>query len=284
MIGRNARITITRRAGLSSVSLGRPSASSAPSRNLSLASFSSTENDPHRQWSNNDPSKSLGAAGISLRRCPPPFLPQPLQNHALIQAASFSSTTASSAKDAEEGSSGIRGWMNDRQARQEQEKYMEQMTRLSTMEVFSMERYREELQSGVDGGGVMTKLSFLQTKEIKQAKEVIEVVDKIIEVVGPDATAEDLLQLDRLQRLRVATAANKTLEEIAIMVSQITNMDVMQKTLRKRYLEGKPIPPDKDAMQAVIQKDAMSVLSKSQKEMMKTRQESNARRMARRRR
>ena len=137
-----------------------------------------------------------------------------------------------------------------------------------------MDKYREELQSGIDGGGMMTKVSFMQTKEIKQAKEVIEVVDKIIDVVGPKATAEDLIQLDRMDRLRVANAANKTLEEIAIMVSQITNMDVMQKTLRKRYLEGKPIPPDKDSMQAVIQKDAMSVLSKSQKEMMKSRQES----------
>lgn len=158
------------------------------------------------------------------------------------------------------------------------------MMKLSTMEVFTMELYREELQSGVDSAGMMTKISFMQTKEIKQAKEVVEVVDKIIEVVGPDATAEDLITLDRMQRLRVANAANKTLEEIAIMVSQITNMDVMQKTLRKRYLEGKPIPLDKDAMQAVIQKDAMSVLSKSQKEMMKSRQEQNARRMARRRR
>ncbi len=155
------------------------------------------------------------------------------------------------------------------------------MTRLSTMEVFTMKEYRKELQDGIDGGGMMTKISFMQTKEIKQAKEVVEVVDKIIEVVGPDATAEDLIQMDRLHRLKVATAANRTVEDIAIMVSQITNMDVMQKTLRKRYLEGKPIPPDKDAMQAVIQKDALSVLSKSQKEMMKSRQESNARRMAR---
>ena len=58
----------------------------------------------------------------------------------------------------------------------------------------------------------------------------------------------------------------------------------MQKTLRKRYLEGKPIPENKEAMQAIVQKDALSVLSKSQKEMMKSRQEANARRMARKRR
>mmetsp|Transcript_23365 Transcript_23365/g.41437 ORF Transcript_23365/g.41437 Transcript_23365/m.41437 type:complete len:119 (+) Transcript_23365:2-358(+) len=114
------------------------------------------------------------------------------------------------------------------------------------------------------------------------AKEVLEVVDVIIDVLGPQATAEDLIAMDRLQRLKVATNANKTLEDIAIMVSQITNMDVMQKTLRKRRLEGKPIPSDPEAMQAAVKKDAMTVLSKSQKEMLKSRQVDAARRMARR--
>jgi len=274
MIGRTS--AIARHATSSSLSPGIRSQLEAPSRRM-MSSLSAVNN---QYWQHN---RDKTTAGISPKSSSlyshSNSRVQPQQNHLFVPTASFSS-----AKDEDKGSGGIRGWMEDRTTRQEQEKYMEQMTRLSTMEVFTMDKYREELQSGIDGGGMMTKISFMQTKEIKQAKEVVEVVDKIIEVVGPDATAEDLIKLDRLQRLRVANAANKTLEEIAIMVSQITNMDVMQKTLRKRYLEGKPIPPDKDSMQAVIQKDALSVLSKAQKDMMKSRQESNARRMARKRR
>ena len=281
MIGRAS--AITRRATLTSASLGHPSQSLAPSRRT-MMSLSATNNTQHWQQCSRgetasdrlNPKSSSTMYGPSHQR----VVQSSQQKYAFVPKASFSS----SAKDEEKGSGGIRGWMNDRRARKEQEKYIEQMMKLSTMEVFTMEKYREELQSGVDSAGMMTKVSFMQTKEIKQAKEVVEVVDKIIEVVGPDATAEDLITLDRMQRLRVANAANKTLEEIAIMVSQITNMDVMQKTLRKRYLEGKPIPLDQDAMQSVIQKDALSVLSKSQKEMMKKRQEENARRMTRRRR
>ncbi|OEU20982.1 hypothetical protein FRACYDRAFT_234614 [Fragilariopsis cylindrus CCMP1102] len=210
------------------------------------------------------------------------------QQHAIYRSPSsgsslyFSSTAAPD--DNNSGPGGVRGWMNDRRDRQEQERYIEQMTRLSDMEAFTMENYRDELSRGVHGGGIMSKIPFMQTKEVEQAKEVVDVVKKIIEVVGPHATAEDLLQMDRLQRLRVATTANKTLEEISIMVSQITNMDVMQKTLRKRRLEGKPIPPDKDSMQSVIQKDAINVLSKSQRDMLKSRQVNNAKRMARKRR
>jgi hypothetical protein len=219
---------------------------------------------------------------------------QQRQRHAIYRSPSSGSSGSSSSSlyfsstaapdDNNSGTGGVRGWMNDRRDRQEKERYIEQMTRLSDMEAFTMENYRDELSRGVDGGGIMSKIPFMQTKEVEQAKEVVNVVKKIIEVVGPHATAEDLLQMDRLQRLRVATTANKTLEEISIMVSQITNMDVMQKTLRKRRLEGKPIPPDKDSMQSVIQKDAINVLSKSQKDMLKSRQVNNAKRMARKRR
>ena len=259
MIGRTSAIAT--RATLSSVNQ-----SMAASRRR-MMSRSAAIIHPHRQ---------RGSEEMSNRSLISRHQPQCVS----VSRASFSS----SAKDKDEGGGGIRGWMSDRAERKEQEKYMEQMAKLSTMEVFTMKDYRDELQEGIEGGGMMTKISFMQTKEIKQAKEIVDVVDKIIEVVGPEATAEDLIQMDRLERLRVATSANRTLEEIAIMVSQITNMDVMQKTLRKRYLEGKPIPENKEAMQAIVQKDALSVLSKSQKEMMKSRQEANARRMARKRR
>jgi hypothetical protein len=172
--------------------------------------------------------------------------------------------------------------MMERSKRKEKERYMEQMERLSEMDVFTMENYKEELKRGLSG--FAANISFMQSKEVKMAKEVMEVVDKFIDVLGPRATAEDLIEMDRLQRLKVATAANKTLEEISIMVSQITNMDVMQKALRKRRLEGKPIPKDQEAMQAAIKKDAMQVLSKSQMELLRSRQEDAARRMARKRR
>jgi hypothetical protein len=143
-----------------------------------------------------------------------------------------------------------------------------------------MHEYHGMLKENVSG--FMMNISFLQTSEVKTAKALVEVVEKIIDEVGPDATADDLIEMDRLQRLKVATAANKTTEEIAILVSQITNMDVMQKALRKRKLEGKAIPQDMEQMQAIIKRDALSVMSKSQKEMMKSRQENFAKRMARR--
>ena len=195
------------------------------------------------------------------------------------RSCNFSSASSSSSSS----SGGIRGWMEDRKTRKEQDQYMEQMERLSTMDELTLENYKVELERGLSG--IAAKLSFLQTKEVETAKEIIKVVQCFIDVLGNQkATAEDLIQMDRLTRLKVATTANKTVEEIAIMVSQIQNMDLMQRTLKKRRLEGKPIPENAQSMQQAIQKDALTVMTKSQKEMMKSRQLSHAKRMARKRR
>jgi hypothetical protein len=193
-----------------------------------------------------------------------------------------SSSASFSTQSSESSSGGIRGWMEDRTQRKQHAEYMEQMKRLSEMDELTMENYMGELERGLNQWGA--KVSFLQTKEIKTAHEVVGVVKALIDVKGGDATADDLLNMDRLERLKVATASNKTVEEISILMSQIQNMDLMQRTLRKRHKEGKPIPPDPQSMQAVIKKDALSVMTKSQKDMMIKKQASMAKRAMRKRR
>ena len=159
---------------------------------------------------------------------------------------------------------------------------MEQMERLSNMEVLTLGSYKEELSRGLKG--LTAKISWLQTKEVKVAQEVVKVVETMIKIVGKDATADELTNLSRIDRLKVANETNKTVEEIAIMIAQVQNMDLMQRTLRKRRLEGKPIPPDQASLQTVIKKDAREVMSKMQKDQLKKRQMAVARTVARRKR
>jgi hypothetical protein len=240
---------------------------------------------PHLRGASNRVVLNRGvAAAASPRRCPSlmchnintnnkQYHPQPSSQ----QVACFSSKSGES----ESKSGGVRGWMEGRQERQEKEKYLEQMERLSDMDELTLANYRKMLEEGLNSWGA--KLTFGLSKEVKTAKEVVSVVACFMDVLGADAKADDLIHMDRLQKLQVATASNKTLEETAIMMSQIQNMDLMQRTLKKRRMEGKPIPQDANSMQAAIKKDAVSVMSKSQKEMMKNRQADQARRMARKR-
>lgn len=193
--------------------------------------------------------------------------------------SSSNSSSSSSSSGSERG--GIRGWFEDRNKRKQEEQYMEQMKRLSEMKELTLQSYKEELERGLNQWGA--KISFLQTKEVKMAQEIVKVVQALITVKGGQATADDLFHMDRLERLKVATSSNKTVEELSMLISQIQNMDLMQKTLRKRHLEGKPIPPDPTAMQAAIKKDAMSLMSKAQKEEMMKRQATMAKRSRRKR-
>jgi hypothetical protein len=198
-------------------------------------------------------------------------------------AAYFSSQeSASSSSSSSSSSGGVRGWMEGRKEKVEQANYMEQMERLANMEKLTLEKYQAELKRGTDGWAA--KLSFLQTKELKMAQEVANVVESFIEVLGKDATADDLITMDRIQRLTVATASNKSVEDIGIMVSQMQNMDLMQRTLMRRKMDGKPIPPNQESMQQVIQKDALAIMSKTQKTQLKNRQKGMARKFARKRR
>ena len=177
---------------------------------------------------------------------------------------------------------GIRGWMDNRRENQEQEQYMGQMQRLSDMSELTLANYKGELERGLSSWGA--KLTFWENKELKTAKTVVQMVESFIQELGEDATADDLIEMDRLTRLKVATLSNKTVEEISIMVAQFQNMDLMQKALRKRKKEGKAIPPDAQSMQEVIKNDAVSLMSKQQKELIKKRQIDMAKRNARRKR
>ena len=199
-----------------------------------------------------------------------------LGQHPFQQQQSYFSTRQ------EESPGMIRGWMNDRKERKEKEQYMEQMERLSEMDSLTLANYQGELKRGLSG--MAANIKVFQTKEIAVAQEVVSVIGHMIEVMGPDATADDLINIGRLEKLKVATASQKTVEEIGIMISQVQNMDVMQKCLRKRRLEGKPIPENASSMQEAIKKEAREVMSRTQKESIKKRQHTMARKMVRKRR
>jgi hypothetical protein len=194
----------------------------------------------------------------------------------MLSAKLFSSVS-------KEPTGGISGWMERRKLSKEKERYQEQMERLANMEQLTLESYKKELERGLTGWGASLS-SLLQSKEVKMAKEVVSAVDGIIEVMGKDANVDELLEMTRLERLKVAAACNKTVEEVGILLLQIQNMDVMQRILRRRKLEGKPIPEDPTHLHNVIKNDALNVMTKTQKTLMKKRHQTIARSMARRKR
>ena len=68
--------------------------------------------------------------------------------------------------------------------------------------------------------------------------------------------------------MKISLKSGASLEELNVLTKQFQSMDIMQQVLRKRKLEGKPLPLDEASMRAAMQQDAQKVLTKAQKKSL----------------
>jgi hypothetical protein len=156
-------------------------------------------------------------------------------------------------------------WWRDRQSKKEETKYKERVLQMAEKETFRVADMIEELDE--INKSWMAKMPFLSSsKETKTAKHMFKVISAVGSVAGTDATLEKLEALSRKEKLQIAIAAETSLEEINTIIQQFGVMDIMHKVVRKRKLDGKPIPLTQEGMQAAMQTDAITLLSKAQKE------------------
>jgi len=120
-------------------------------------------------------------------------------------------------------------------------------------------------------------------KETQQAKEMHQTFGGLMEVVGKDATAEALVKLKKVDKLRAAVAGKTTVEAVNAVIQQFEIMALMHRVVRSRKLSGKPIPQSIQAMQAVMQAEGPNFLSKEQRlRMMKQQKKEMMRNAAKR--
>jgi len=85
----------------------------------------------------------------------------------------------------------------------------------------------------------------------------------LAKVAGTDAAS--LENLTRKDKLKAALLGETTVDEINIVIKQFQVMTLMHRVVRKRKLEGKTIPTTAEGIQALMQQDAIKLLSKAQK-------------------
>lgn len=123
-------------------------------------------------------------------------LPETTSNHLIMSSRCFSS----------ESSSGIMGkiretW-DDRNKKSQQEKFAKSMEKMANAEKWTLNDFNEELKETL--GGWRSKLPGVSgLSQTKMAKQTQEIVESIMSQVGPGATAEDLQNLSRHEKVRV---------------------------------------------------------------------------------
>mmetsp|Transcript_4837 Transcript_4837/g.6267 ORF Transcript_4837/g.6267 Transcript_4837/m.6267 type:complete len:243 (+) Transcript_4837:49-777(+) len=160
-------------------------------------------------------------------------------------------------------------WWKNRQSVKEEEKFRERTLNMAKMKNWTLNEMNQELEEAL---GWKSKIPGVSgTKEVKQAKEIKATVDALINIVGKDATDSDLESLEKIDKLRAASAADITVEDINTLIEQFSSMCIMQRVLKKRLETGCKLPRTSEKLQLVVQNEGPNFLSLKQKQRMKKR-------------
>jgi hypothetical protein len=194
----------------------------------------------------------------------------------------------------------IRSKFEERSKKSQKEAYAKQLAKMAESEKWTLKDFSDEIDETLSSW--RTKIPGVSNlQQVKSAKEAQVVIKAVVDEVGRDATAEDLGSLGRTEKVskwveewgfrasglgshiaslplqqKISLKSGISIEDLNIMIKQFQGMDMMHSVLRKRKLEGKPIPVDESTMKAALESDGPSVLSKKQKKAIQERQQRKA--------
>lgn len=158
----------------------------------------------------------------------------------------------------------ITGKLAERQDRKKEEKMAEQMQKLSQLEKLTLGAFVEQMSTATDDW--KTKIPGMSNLEqVKMIKETKRILDKMVNELGAGISSEEMDNLDRKDKLKVAVKAQIPVSDINQMIQQFKNMELMHSVLKYRKEKGKKIPNSERELRTVMLQDASKVLSKDQK-------------------
>jgi hypothetical protein len=171
----------------------------------------------------------------------------------------FSSTQASSS------SFSPWSWWKERQERNDAEKYRQNIAAIAEREVWTLGPMLKEVED-------VTKswtAKLIDNKESRAVKHMKKVLEGLISVIGKDAQADRVVGMSKKEKLQTAIAAETTVEEINILIKHVQANEKIHRIVRKRKIEGKPLPATPDAMQQLARIEFPKILTKDEKTQMK---------------
>ena len=110
------------------------------------------------------------------------------------------------------------------------------------------------------------------SKEIQMGKAMLQQVEGVVSVMGLHCTAIELKNMTLKQKLQCAVAGQTSSASIEIIVQQMQMMSLMHRVVRKRFLEGKPIPTNSDTLQVLLQTDGIKMMTKDERRALAAKQ------------
>mmetsp|Transcript_2047 Transcript_2047/g.2738 ORF Transcript_2047/g.2738 Transcript_2047/m.2738 type:complete len:256 (-) Transcript_2047:174-941(-) len=158
----------------------------------------------------------------------------------------------------------IKNTFAKRQERKREEKTMEQMKKLAQLETWNLSAFAGQMEEATSDW--KTKIPGMSNLEqVKLAKETKRVLDLMISTLGANTCPEDMRNLGRKDKLKLAVACEIPLSDINQMIEQFENMEVMHSVLRNQYEKGKKIPSTEKEARALVMREAPKLMSKEKK-------------------
>jgi signal recognition particle GTPase len=152
--------------------------------------------------------------------------------------------------------------------RKKAEKTAEQFEKMASMEVWTVQAFSDDLSAGLSSW--RSKIPGMSNvKELQTTKRVAQVLKAVSEIVGPNATGEDLSRLSKKEKLKICIKAETSMEEVNGMIQQFEAMQMMHQMLRYRKKVGKPLPKDQAALKMAMAEDSDKAFSKEQLKTMR---------------
>lgn len=158
--------------------------------------------------------------------------------------------------------------MTERAQNKKAAKLVDQINLMANSPTWTIKMFADEINETLSSWA--TKMpGASKTTEIQQAKETQIVVNAMLETLGEKFAASDIAKMDRKQKLKLAIACKKPVNEVNAVLDSFRQMEIMHRILRHRKENGGALPTDQEGLKMAMRQDSMKVMTNDEKREMR---------------
>ncbi|KAL3798397.1 hypothetical protein HJC23_005050 [Cyclotella cryptica] len=164
------------------------------------------------------------------------------------------------------------GWMRDKWEQNEKTKQaaklVDQIALMANTPVWTVKMFKDEVDETLSSW--RTKIPGMGgTAQVQAAKDTQKVVNAMVNQLGGGATAQDVANMDRKQKLKLAIECELSMNEVNVILKQFRQMELMHRILRYRKEKGLALPSDAEGLKMAMQQDGVKILTNAEKREMR---------------
>jgi hypothetical protein len=182
-------------------------------------------------------------------------LPLPSTRCVLLEQRAFLSSSTSGKKEEDSG-----GWFSNWAEKRTKNMFREHMEDIAKVETYTVGDYQDGLTKQLSSW-TASMSGLFGASEVKHAKASLKLMEAIVPLVGRSAGVKELGSLTQLQKLKIATECDMTLERLNTKLEAVKMSSMSHRLLHHLKKIGKPTPEEPDDLKNLLQTYARDILT-----------------------